>query len=84
MSGDWIWQQDDNGKMRRVIDAPDLCGQGHRSVVTQYGQCPLCGMQPVVIFWCETAGCRWAVPCGRHAERDCKPQLRQPHPFFSG
>jgi hypothetical protein len=85
MSGDWIWVRDGDGKMRRQIDAPELCGSGHPTVVVQYGQCPRCYAQPVVIFWCHSAGCRWAVPCGRHAERDCNPGgSRKPQSFFTG
>lgn len=84
MSGDWITVLGDDGRPRRVIDAPDLCGAGHPTVVTQLGTCPVCHALNIPVFWCSTASCRWRVPGGRHADSPaCKPgRFRDPGETF--
>lgn len=77
MSGDWISVLGDDGRMRRVIDAPDLCGEGHPTVVVQMGSCPDC-YATTVVFWCSTSGCRWRIAGGRHRQYDCQPGTRRP------
>jgi len=73
MSGELIWVQGNDGRMRQVIDLPDVCGAGHQGAVWyQQSWCPQCN-RPSGVFRCDQSGCHWAAATQAHYDRQCTP-----------